>query len=258
MNPRPTAEDFMEAIRREPALANLVRRELLTQELLALPETVAKMAKGLDAIREHAEATNKRLDGIDSNIVRMRSTQEDQARAQSNFRGVYAHTEAADDDHRIAGLFANIYNLDHELVETWPIGRRDLNRLANSNIDAIRQLDLKGNNPVASFRRPDIIAAVKRVDDDQEVPPVFCLAVEASYTVQPKDYYRATDNAKIIRMLFDVDAYPVVTGVQLSDRLPQEVRDQIYDVIEEFTEVKDPDAAYWYPLESEDLQPPSP
>ena len=86
------------------------------------------------------------------------------------------------------------------------------------------------------FRRPHMIAGVKLLSDERETPARYHIAVEASYTVQMKDYHGATDNAKIIRMLFRTVVYAVVAGVQLSDRLGDVVKEKLYSGIDEAME----------------------
>ena len=264
-----TVEEFLQVIRDDQALRAQVRRELLTEELLKIPETVATLVTGVEALQKHADATNKRLDSVEGNINEVKDdvkgvsegvqdlqdTLGRQEQAQSSFRGNYAQQEAVEDDHIIAGLFADRYGQDPELLETWHLGRTTLNTLASTHSDSLRMLDLKGRNPLASFRRPDIVAGVKRVQDGRDANPLFYITVEASYVVQERDYNRATDNAKIIRHITGADAYPVVSGVELSDRLPQNVRSKLHTEVDKFTKANDPDAAYWHRLDSEDLRP---
>lgn len=128
------------------------------------------------------------------------------------------------DDHNIAGLFAHRYGLDPQYVETWHLSRSRLTGLANGNEADKKALSLRGRNPIASFRSPDIIAEVKSTRDKAEDPARFYITVEASYTVGAKDYHRATNNAKIVKCLLGADVYPVVAGVQLSSGLDEFVK----------------------------------
>ena len=77
MTARRNVEDFLDAIRQEPALRAEVRRDLLTQELMETPETVAKLVNSVESLGKHAEATNRRLDRIESDISEMKDDVKD-------------------------------------------------------------------------------------------------------------------------------------------------------------------------------------
>ena len=156
-------------------------------------------------------------------------------------------------DLEIAGLFAGRYGQDAQLLETWPLSRTTLNYMVSDSVAGIRDLPLLGRSPLLSFRRPGLIAGVKRIQDDRETPPLFYITVESSYSVREKDYHRATDNAKILRLVTGRDAYPVVSGLDLSDDLPGAVRDKLYASIDEFLEKADAASAYWHKPGQNDL-----
>ena len=237
MTSRQDVEEILEIIRQDDALREEVRRHILTEELLKLPT---------------------RFTGLEEKVDRIGAAVLDLTQGQASFRGVYAEEAATADDHNIAGLFAHRHGLDSQYVETWHMGRGRLRGLANDNEDSIRALPLRGRNPIASFRRPDIIAEVKSTRDGAGDPARFYITVEASYTVQAKDYHRATDNAKIVECLLDAVVYPVVAGVQLSDRLDEFVKSHIHADVETFIRVQDPDMAYFHRLEPEEMEPASP
>ena len=68
-----------------------------------------------------------------------------------------------------------------------------------------------------------------RPDRGGEIPPcsiktalpAYYIAMEASYTVEQKDYDRAIDNARIIGDASGAVVYPVVAGVLISDELDE-------------------------------------
>ena len=72
-----TTEDFLRALRENEEFARAARQELLTKDLLEMPErlnTLAIVVENLvvatDALLQHAEATNERLDNMDKRIDR--------------------------------------------------------------------------------------------------------------------------------------------------------------------------------------------
>ena len=70
--------------------------------------------------------------------------------------------------------------------------------------------------------------------------------MKASFVVHVKDYHRATDSANVTRQITGSDAYPVVSGLDLSDDLPGAVRDKLYASIDEFLEKAYAAEAYWH------------
>ena len=127
-------------------------------------------------------------------------------------------------------------------------------------IPTLRTLRSLGLEPGAlrAFRRPDIVAEVKDLAAEQVAAPSYYITVEASYTVCKRDVVRTTDNAKIVREITGLVAYPVVAGVELDDRTGADTHGRLYDDLDRFIEANDADAAFWYRLESADLRPSEP
>lgn len=154
---------------------NIVSRLLLMQARNIDALAVAIKAQG-DQISGEIRAEGNR---VSEEIGKMDATISEQQRVQSSFRGVYAEAETDKADLAIAGLFAPQHGISPNDLETWPLCRRALRRLYNENRDAIEGLDLLGDNPTESFRRPDIIAAVTLAWEEQDDPPTFYITVEA-------------------------------------------------------------------------------
>ena len=157
----------------------------------------------------------------------------------------------------IAALFAHRHGLDADMIETLHLSRRTLDTWVGTHIDALRSLGLEAG-ALRYFRRPDIVAEVKDMAADQDAAPSYYITAEASYTVEKRDIVRATDNAKIVREITGLAAYPVVAGVELDDQMSAEMQMRLYDDIEQFIEANDANAAFWYRLDSADLRPPEP
>lgn len=54
--------------------------------------------------------------------------------------------------------------------------------------------------------------------------------------------------------------YPVVAAVRLHRRIEDddETRSRLYEDVGDFIETDNPDAAFWYKVDSDDMRPPSP
>ena len=270
-----TTDDLLRAARENSEFREAFRREILTEELLAVPDDLkelkavtSNMADGITALvqgmADYKAATENRLVEISGNfpevqtsIVRVENMLSEQEQAQSSFRGAYAQSTANSHDLEIAAKFADIHGLETDWIETTHIRRRTLREWANTHRDALLTLDLKQSNPLIKFRRPDIVAAITDATDEDSIP-VYYLAVEASYSGEKKDIDKATDNAKILRAITGLKAYPVVAAVRLHHRMDDETRSRLYEDVNDFIEAANPDTAFWYKVESDDMRPPEP
>ena len=65
-----TIEDIIRILREKPEVREAVRREILTDELLELPEKVAQIITIQQQILERLDGHGERLDGIDGRLRR--------------------------------------------------------------------------------------------------------------------------------------------------------------------------------------------
>lgn len=299
-----TSDDFIRLLRDDPGFRRTVRREILTEELLEVPNRLSAVERGIEALlesnatlqkttaalegriaaledttaalqettaalqettaalQESNAAINRRLDMVEKeiklvgeNVNKLDQTVRQQTQAQSSFRGNYAQGAGIEGSLGIASLFANRHSLPPDMVEVWQVGRNTLRDIVRDHEQALRSLDLVGEGALRSFRRPDVIAGVKHLAAEEDAEPEYYITMEASYIVDEEDLVRATDNAKIIQHVTGRPAYPVVTGVRLKDELDEEMRQRVYDDVEQFIQASDPEAAYWHRLVSADLRP---
>ena len=274
-----TSDDFIRLLRDDPGFRRTVRREILTEELLEVPNRLSAVERGIEALiesnatlqettaalQESNAAINRRLDMVEKeiklvgeNVNRLDQTVREQGQAQSSFRGNYAQDASIEGSLVIASLFADRHSLPPDMVEVWQVGRTTLRNIVRDHEQALRSLNLVGEGALRSFRRPDVIAGVKHLATDEDAEPDYYITMEASYIVDEEDLVRATDNAKIIQHVTGRPTYAVVTGVRLKDGLDEGMRQKIYHSVEHFIQASDPEAAYWHRLDSADLRPTEP
>ena len=293
-----TSDDFIRLLRDDPGFRRTVRREILTEELLEVPNRLSAVERGIEALlesnaalqettagllettaglqemttalqertaalQESNAAINRRLDMVEKemklvgeNVNRLDQTVRRQTQAQSSFRGNYAQDASIEGSLGIASLFADRHSLPSHMVEVWQLGRNTLRDIVRDHEQELLSLNLSGaEGALRSFRRPDLIAGVKHLAADEDAEPEYYITMETSYIVDEEDLVRATDNARIIQHVTGRAAYAVVTGVRLKDGLDEEMRQKIYDSVEQFIQASDPEAAYWHRLYSADLRP---
>ena len=237
-----TRREFLKLLREDKEFLQEVRRELLTDELLALPQLVADFAqkteKQFERIDEKFEGVNERLD-FQHGLYRQ------QHEDMGKFRGSYAIEAARRNQYEIAKTFAKRNGMRRLNVRRLTQAQRDV--ILEEHYEAIDALGLP-ESVWQTFLSGDIIAKV--VGRRSAAPPFF-IAVEASYTGEPDDTRRAIDHAKILRCASDLDAYAVVASV----RLNPSVEPMIYRDADALAKARDVDAALWYPLIERQLEP---
>ena len=257
-----TAEDFIQVLRKNDEFRAAMRRELLTEELLKVPDRLLTMEKSVDALLKHAEATNRRLDHLETGLLEVKrdidglgNSFRQEVRAQSSFRGAYAQRATTGEAIHIASEFAGLRGM--ERIKTRQVPRTAAVRWLEDNYDVVEALDLPDRS-WTTFQVADVIAEARNLRTPDDAKPEFYIAVEASYTAEMEDLARATDHAKILRAVTGLAAYPVVSAVMLDDELGSEVGRRLYENVGQFVEADDADSAYWHRLDSADLRPAEP
>ena len=271
-----TTDDLLRLVREDSDFRATMRRELLTAELLEVPQRLTALEQSTAALIDYTTATNRRLDNIEADITVMKDdiavTKNDisvikndinglgeafrrEVQAQSSYRGNYAQSAATGSNQDIARPFAELRGMSR--IKTRQVSRVMVENWLMNNVPLVEALKLR---PRAwdTFLTPDDIAGVRNLQAENDTEPEFYIVVEASYTGEVEDINKATDHAKIVRAVTGLDAYPVVAAVQLDDQMEPEVRNRLYDDIQQFVEANDAEAAFWYPLGSADLRPAEP
>ena len=236
-----TIEDFLRVVREDAEIRAAVRRELLTGELLSLPQHISALTKSIEVYKE---ATDREFGIVVNRLDRQHEMYRRQHDDLARFRGNYAIDAARNSDAEIAGLFAQLRGMP--LIQVRSLGKDELDAMLNDNLDPVEALRLR-DRAWLTFPKADIIA---EVTERRNSGPGFYIAVEASYTGGIDDFLRATDHAKILRRVTGQDAYAIVAGVRKSPS----VGSGVLDDIEEFVAGNDEDTAFWHRLEEEGLE----
>ena len=163
-----TIEDFLRAMRDDEEIRAAVRRELLTDELLALPERVSALMKSFEA---HREATDKRFDivvnRLDGQDETLRQQKEDTDRRFDIV--VNRLDEQKEDTDRRFDIVVN--RLDEQKEDTDRRFDIVVNRLDEQKEDMDRRFDIVVNRldeqKEDMDRRFDIV--VNRLDRQHEM-----------------------------------------------------------------------------------------
>ena len=278
-----TIEDFLRVVRENEELRSAVRRELMTEEVLALPGQFAVMLKTQDSMLERLDSVqrtqNSMLETQNSMLERLDSIQRTQNsmletlatvvkeqggmsrdiaalhgmyRRQHDdlgrFRGNYAIDAARRNRSAISSMFARLRGM--RLTKLRVLDSAVLSDMLDEAYEAVDALGLDVDT-WNNFDSSDLIVEVtERLGSSQR----FYVAVEASFTGAAKDVTRAIDHANILRCATGQDAYAVVASVRLNPNVENLV---LVDAAK-FLEANDESVALWYPIVEEELEPPDP
>ena len=275
-----TLEDLLRAARGNQEFREAFRREILTEELLELPERFAEYTKVTDThlgnidktlatLTENTAAMNRRLDSLGEKVESLEGKVEknsvdinglgdmfrEEVKAQSSFRGTYAVDASRKDNREVAWLFAYKHGL--RLIKTRQVPDDVLENWLANNVALIESLNLR-DRAWRTFPGADLVVEVRDLQAKLDSTPAYYIALEASYTVEKEDILKSTDHARIIRAVTGVDTYAVVAGVNMDDEMDAETLGRVHTEAERFIETDDPETAFWHQLHSEDLRPSEP
>ncbi len=179
-------QDILRALDTDPAFREAVRRHLLTDDLINLPEKFAAFATSQQAfnqsLREDVQSLREDVQRIAADV--------------GDLKGNVAGRAAWDRHDDI------LAQLDFTLVTM--LSNADLNNLANrSDTTGIHRSDL------LSFYRADLV--MEALDHDKNTHYV---AMEASYTADARDTDRLTRNAGFLTRFTGQPAHAVIASRQ--------------------------------------------
>ena len=239
-------DEFMEAVRNKILTEDLIR---LPHEFSEFKETAGKHFDGLasdmkgmeERLTNQIGAVGEQIDGLGTRV-------DTELRAQSAFRGNYAQSAAISERVRIANKFAHL----HGARRTDAMGvRRDVLKawLQGEYTDVVEGLRLR-ERVWETFLVSDMVAAVHDLMAPNENPPLYYIAVEASYSIDDDDVAKVTDHAKIVQAVTGLAAHAVVAGVRLDDEITNDARNKIHEEVAQYVEAGNPDFVYWHRLVS--------
>ena len=210
----PLIEEILSAIRNSPEVREAIRRELLTPELLELPELFAAFA---------AE-TNRRLENLERGQAELRQGQEELRQGLGEVRQGQAILERKHEDLAtiVMGIREDIrplkaaharnsmkdnaleITLTHNCLPSKELTKLDLYRMMRDN----NPTDISRSDQ-ESFRNADLIVQAEH----EETGETHYFAVEASFTGGISDVHRAVRNAGYLSRFTGSPAHAVVACI---------------------------------------------
>ena len=231
-----TTDDLIHLLNENDEFRQAVRRHVLSDELLQLPERFAKfearVESFIDEQRQTNERVDRRFDSIDKTLEELRQFNKDQR--QFNKRMETAIGE-------LRGKVARQVVGAHFLEISDGMGfqfkgllmRRDLGQLIFQRKPA-ETADIPQNHR-RSFVRADLVIEVT-----DSAGAIHYIAVEASYTADQRDTSRAQRNAALLTRFTGHPARAAIASVRN---------------VHEIQPLIDNGAVYWYALDPSDFTP---
>ena len=279
-----TADDLIDVLRSDDRVRSAVRRELLTDELVALPDKVDKMVEAQTAMQEaqttmqealaamlktqtkilgdvevlqegQAAATEHRdkLHALHrEDLKALRETHEadrtESIQDMHRFRGNYAVDAAAKRWKEIAKHFSTPKNMGQ--VKCVVLSPDDVEALIDKAPEALAKARFS-DDEIDHTPAADLVLGVMR---RRGTKPEFYVVVEASYTADNNDASRAIVRAKVVGVATGLDTYAVVASVHVNptaaDRITRDAGNGLASA--------GANTAYWYQIDETDMEPPSP
>ena len=289
-----TADDLIEVLKSDDKVRSAVRRELLTEELLALPERFGKMVEtqtaileDIKGIREEQKSLREEQNGLREVTNAMLKTQTAMLKTQTamleDIKGIREEQKAlreeqtalrktheADHKENVQSMhrFRGNYAVDAATKNTVGIAKHfaGLRNMRQIRCDAVSPDELKDllakcedDQALSGFTDDDLdyfsqVDLAFGVMGRREREPAFYIAVEASYTGRADDVARAVVRARILGAITGRDTYAVVASVKRD----QEIEGRVVEDAEEYMASDDKNAAFWYQIAEENMEPPSP
>ena len=197
-------DDLIRALRENPDFHAAARRELLTEELLALPQRLS----------QYAEGTDKRLDRVDS---RLDSLEKGQRRLENQVNALRGDALETKMPTRLCDMLGDELGLRRLQIfwmarqQTPPMSRNE--QFAQTLEDAADSGTISDAQEGRLTRTDLIVRSVRESDGSR-----LWIAAEASGVIDQDDIERARQSALALSKTYGEDAIPAVYGYRISDQ----------------------------------------
>ena len=237
-----TADDLIRILRQNPEILEQVRRAILTDELLQLPEkfsemskTQADMLKTQDGILKTQADMLKTQDGILKTQAEMSKTQADMLKTQAEI--LKTQNDMLDRLQRVEDRVGHLVGaeLERKVFRILPVRLNRIYQLRRPRI-VLRQGDYtphtqqflddvenaldSGTITEQQYERILLTDLVVRASRKGSQGAIY-FAIEASGTIARRDIDRAVTSSRTIHDLYQIEAIPVVAGYRIyrADRI---------------------------------------
>ena len=215
--------DILQAMERDPALREAMRRHILTEELLQLPAQVARLETSVAQLQEGQSRLETRMDNLEVGQDELKASQEELKASQEELKGRMDS---------MAGRLGQIFGSDYEVrsLRVAPRRLRQIMGISNATMilaawqtpqqDILSILDQAiTSNRISEDEAEDLDLALSGQDPSGNTVQV---AIEASITISDEEIRRAIRRAEILERATRVPSRPAVIGENISPEVQAE------------------------------------
>lgn len=199
-------DDLVRILRERPEWLVAIRELVLSEELLRLPETVAKLAEEL---REFARQTNERLERLEASQDRTERRLHRIENLLNDVRGDVMEITAAKWIVPTIIQQLELYHCDTIIGPGMLLSQERINDIRQAEIDGVIE-----RNSDQEIAQVDFLLRGRRNADNE---PVW-VAIEASVKIDEHDIDRANRRAGILSAVYGESAVAVVVGESIDER----------------------------------------
>ena len=210
-----TTDDFIRLLRENPEFHAAARRELLTEELLELPQRFSQYAQTTD---KRLDSVDRRLGSLEQGQQRLESGQHRLENSVNTLRGDALETKMPT---RLCDMLRA--RLDVRRTQIFWMARHLMPPMSRSEY-FIRTLEDATDNGIITddeelrlFTTDMVIRSLRQSDGSH-----LWIAAEASGVIAQNDIERARRSALTLQKIHGEDAIPVVYGYGVSDQQRQQ------------------------------------
>ena len=247
-----TADDLIEVLRKDDRVRSEVRRELLTNELIAMPERLGQLVKSQAEMQKSIEGILKSIEGLHEEQKALRKTheadREERVKDMHRFRGNYAADAAMKRSRRIAKPFSDLKGLRQ--VKRVVLSPDEVEALIDKAPEALAEARFTDDETFYTPEADLVMGIVRR----RGAEPEFYVVAETSYTADRGDVDRALVRARVVGVATQKDAYAVVASMHLDPAVASRITEDAGESLAS----ADSNSAFWFKIEEADMEPASP
>jgi len=215
-----SVEELVAVLRRHPEWRDELRRVVLTEELLGLPEIVRQLAERVDALTQRVDALTQRVDALTQTVASLALAQE---RTELRMHRLVEHVDevAIRADEALGYVIEQRYR-ERASAYFQPLARR-VRVLTSDELDDLLEDAVERGTLVEHQAQQIRLADAVVRGRDRESGDELRMVLEASRIVDEYDVERAEHRAELLGRL-GVPTLAVVGGREVLDRAAEQAR----------------------------------
>ena len=217
-------QDILDALESNPQLRAALRRHILSDELVALPETFAAF---VSETRDNFRLVHQPLHTLETNVTEIKTTQASMGGTLRRLDGRNYESHAARRTPLLATQLLHLLSVttvsspgDTQWLDDLAMKAHQDGTLTNDEAQDLQEADLVLEAiPFPNNIDPTPALSLYPQEPQPQRHPQLCILAEISITVQQRDLTRVLRRATILQKATGVRTTPILIGTALEDGL---------------------------------------